>query len=217
MRKRTVVCATGVLLAILACGGVVPSSVGPFAASVAEYQAGELGMDCPAYNIGDTLAIGGFSMRITKVSAAEPDPDLGRMHISEKRAAGAENVQGLIIEYEMKNDSPIKVERNVAMSIRTTDGEQVLSLPIHTQTIRDEMKLEEQPALYPPNKWIKNLWIVAADKDAIDGAAAYVTHETEEPDPRDPKGRRTMIVIHEQAVVDLGTPQPAPPINPEKR
>ena len=210
----------GLVWMALACGGIakVGSSVGPYAASVAEYQTNDVGLPCPTFNIGEEFTLNNFTIRVTGASVAQPENSLPWIgNSSERKTASKENIEALIIEYEFRNDSPVKVGPNLSLSIRTNDGERPWSLPYNGNLIQEELGIEDAPRKYPPNKWVKRIWVVGAEKGSGEGAVAYFAHETKEYDPTDPRGKRKIDVTHDHAVVDLGTPEQRPHMNPKKR
>lgn len=215
----------GLFIALsLACGGGGGGgggghSVGPHATSLAEYNAAENpGIPCPTYRVGDEVTVGDFTYRIDEVYLMEAEKELPWIKNSdERRTFGKDGMQALGLIYSIRNDTPVKKELDVWMRVHTTDGEQVWYQPYNLKLFMADHGIEEFPSELPPNTWVQKAGVLSVQGSAADGAAGWVHYTTEEYDPTDPRGRRKMDVLHEQAIIDFGTPMPHPHINPEKR
>ncbi len=201
----------------LACGGsLVPlggADVGAYASSLATYAESENpGVDCPAAGVGDAVRVGDFSFRVDRVELATPETKLPYIkNIDERRAFGKDGVQALVVHYSIRNESPVQAVPDVVFSVHGTDGRQSTTGPYNRELVMKAAGMAA-PTAWPPGQWVENVKVFDMTPAAADGAAAWIKRRVKQVDPTDPKGRRKISVIVDQAVVDLGTPVAGPAI-----
>jgi len=213
-----------VLVAVmLACGGggaaLLGSSVGPYATSMAEHYAAETpDVPCLTYAVGDEITMGDFTYRVDEMMIADGESSLPWIrNLDERRSMARDGVKALVMTYSVRNDSPVRAERDGWMTVYGTDGEDTHGAPYNMELYREEHGLPELLHTLPPGAWQTNVWVVGMPAAAADGAVAHLVREEEQFDPTDARGRRKIDVLLDQAIIDLGTPTPGPHLNPEKR
>jgi len=173
---------------------------------------------CLTYGVGDEVTMGDFTYRVDEVMVAEAESSLPWIrNMDERRTFAADGVKALVVTYSVRNNTPVRAERDAWMELFGTDGEDTHGAPYNAGLYRTEHALPELVTNLPPGAWQTNVWVVSIQGDAVDGAVAHVTREEEQFDPTDARGRRKIDVLLDQAIIDLGTPTPGPHLNPEKR
>ncbi|RME24103.1 MAG: hypothetical protein D6798_12005 [Deltaproteobacteria bacterium] len=199
------------LVLALACGGsLVPiggADVGAYASSLATYAESENpGVDCPAAGVGDAVRIGDFSFRVDRVELSPPETRLPWIkNRDERQAFSKPGVQALVVHYSIRNESPVQAVPDVVFSVHGTDGRQATTGPYNAELVMKAAGMTA-PTAWPPGQWVENVKVFDMQPAAADGAAAWLKRRVKQVDPTDPKGRRKIDVIVEQAVIDLGTP-----------
>lgn len=220
MRNLTIVLTAVLALACGGGGGGFGSSVGPYATSMAEHHQKENpDIPCPTFNVGDEVAMNGFTFRVDEVIVAEAEKSLPWIGNSTERKHFERNPdeKALIIVASVRNDNPVKTRFNLSVNTFTTDGEQGSWWAYNEKLVVAERGVPEWDRDLAPNKWTPWIGISNGKDEAADGAILRLFHTEKEYDPTDPRGRRKITVLYEQAVIDLGTPVRGPHINPEKR
>ncbi len=220
MRNATIVVTAALALACGGGGGGFGSSVGPYATSMGEHYANENpGIPCPTYALGDEIEMNGFSFRIDEVIVADAEKSLPWIANSTERKHFERNEKdkALIIVASARNNNPVKSRFNLSVNTFGTDGEQGSWWAYNEKLVVAERGVDEWDSNLPPNKWMPWIGISNLTDEAADGSILRLYHTEKEYDPTDPRGRRKITVLYEQAVIDLGTPTRGPHINPERR
>lgn len=199
----------------LACGGGMGgSAVGEYASSYAEYQAAELGIPCPTYNIGDEVPIGDLVFKFEPTMLVEPESELPWIQNHEERSRfGKDGIKALVVPYQIKNSSPVKVDRDVWFPVMGSDGENARGGSYNEKLYAAEHGFEQPHDSISVGSWMPGVSVNALTPAAAEGAVAHLKRWDE---VKDEHGDWVDVVL-EQAVVDLGSPTEGPHINPEKR
>jgi len=187
----------------LACGGV--GGVGGYAGSYAAYQADEAGIPCPSYRLGKEATIGSFTYVFQGTELVDAETRLPWIRNSDERRSFAKpGVKALVVRYKLRNDSPVAKARDSWFEVVGTDGVEAGGGPYNEDLYLAKHWLDDPSGDYAPGKWYDTVDVVAIQPEAADGAAAHLQRKEEQLDA----WRKKVRVLVEQAVVDLGTPEP---------
>jgi hypothetical protein len=203
-------------------GGLIPvslgSSVGPHASATRDFlQKENPGIPLKAYNVGEEFRVGDVSYRVDKLVVMEGENQLPWIkNLDERNALSKPGRKALAIEFSRRNETPMKMSDPAYKSIFQTDGEKGSYSAYNEKLYREEHGIPEIESL-PPGQWSKDVLIAVVNEGGYDGAAWWVRLMERQYDPTDPSGRRKIEVLIDHALVDLGTAEKGPHINPAKR
>ena len=222
MTRTGIVGGLGLFFA-LACGGaggggLVGPSVGPYAQEMSTYLEEEHGVPAPTYRVGDEVKVGDFTWKVERVIAYEPETDASIIkNMDERRALQKEGAAALGVLYSIRNDTPVAKKLDVHMWVRTADGQKGMYQAYAEYLFLDEHGREERPRTFPPGEWVESGAVLAVNGEAVDGSIGWIRFVEKEYDPSDPRGRRKIDVMKDQAVIDFGEVERGGHLNPAKR
>ena len=209
-----------VLPLALACGGVAGVGGGgsDFAQNFAKHAETEYPRAVPVPTYGELaeVTVGDFSYRFGKTVIMDAENDLPWVpNVTERNLFSKDGVKLMVLELDVRNNSPVKAKADAGISIRTRGGEKLRFGAYNEDIYRKEHNRYNSTTL-PPGEWVPTAYAMAVQPDDADGAIAWMTRTITEINPRDPRGRKHTVVV-EQAIVDLSNPEPGPHVNAERR
>ena len=101
------------------------ASGGTFAHTLAGYLEKQTpGVPCPVVGVGQELKIDDWTIRVDSVSVNEAESRLPWIkNVDERSAFGRKDRKGLVVQYSVRNDTPIKKPRDLWIEVHTSDGE----------------------------------------------------------------------------------------------
>lgn len=201
-----------------AAGSDAKPAPASFAKSLAAFYASKHpGVPCPLFAVGDEVKIADWTLRVDGVSVHEAEAGLPWIrNVDERSWFQKPGRRALVVRYSVRNDTPLKKRRDFSTRVQTSDGERATWFPYNMELYEKEHGLTRS-STFPPSTWVATVGVLGVAEGVADNAAMWLSYEVSEFDPTDPRGRRKISVIRQQAVVDLGKAAPGPHLNPAKR
>lgn len=206
-----------VAASMLACGGFGGGS--EFAHDLAEHLESEhpYAERTVVAGVGSEVTVGDFSFRFGDPIIVDSEHELPYIRNTDERSAFAPpHTKGLVVPYEIRNNTPVVKDQDVFWDVRTRAGEHLRTGTFNSRMYREEHGLEHDWYNFPPGEWRASAFVWAIQPGQENETVAVIQHEVTKINEDDPRGRRHTVVV-DQAIVDLAVPTPGPHINPERR
>lgn len=191
---------------------------GTFARTLADYLAKKTpGVPCPVVGVAQELKVADWTIRVDSVTVNEAQSKLPLIqNVDERSIFGKKDRKGLVVQYSVRNDTPIKKPRDLRIEIHTSDGEVPPGGAYNADLFAKANGIPTTHGALAPNTFERFVAVQAAKVGATDDGAMWVRYSVSQIDPNDRSGRHTIEVIKAQGVIDLGKAAEGLPIGPNK-